>query len=326
MEKISIVIPVYNVSKYLSKCIDSIINQKYKNLEIILVDDGSTDDSGNICEEYAKKDNRIKVIHKENGGLSDARNVGIDNATGEYIGFVDSDDWISEDMYFILYNNMKKEDADISCCNRFFAYINTIKPYGTVDFYEVMDSQRAIELMCTYGYLGVSAYTKLYKKEIFQNIRYPKGKVNEDIYTTYKLLDKASKIVYDATPLYYYRQRRGSITNSKKVNVNAMEASKELLDFVEKKYPEIRNAAIKNYIFYSIGVYDNILKSKNKEKRELKNTIRENIKKYYSFIKKDKNIVKSRKMQLFLIRYFKLLYEMSFYLYDFAKNQLKKKE
>ena len=282
-----------------------------------------------MCDEYAKKDTRIKVIHKTNGGLSDARNVGIDNATGEYIGFVDSDDWISSDMYLTLYNNMKKENADISCCNRYIVFTNVTKPYGTVNFYEVMDSQRAIELMCTLGYMGVSAYTKLYKKAIFNNIRYPKGKVNEDIYTTYKLLDKANKIVYDAKPLYYYRQRKGSITNSKAIIKNAMYASKEMLDFVEKKYPDIRNAAIKNYIFCSIGVYDNILKNKYKksaENIEIKQKINEEIKKYYSFIKKDKNLSKSRKMQLFLIRYSKPLYEITFYFYDFVKNQIKKKE
>lgn len=325
-EKISIIVPVYNVEKYLDRCINSILKQTYQNLEIILVDDGSTDNSVEICDEYAKKDNRIKVVHKANGGLSDARNVGIDNATGEYIGLIDSDDWISEDMYLILYNNIKKENADISCCNKFLVYTNMMIPYGNVDFYEVMNSERAIELMCTHGYLETSAYAKLYKKEIFQNIRYPKGKVNEDIYTTYKLLDKASKIVYDATPLYYYRQRKGSITNSKKVNVNAMEASKELLDFVDKKYPKIKNVAIKSYIFYSIGVYDNILVSKCKDRLELKVKIRKEVKQYYSIVKKDKALSKSRKVQLFLIRYFRILYDITFKLYDIVRNHIKKKE
>ena len=326
MEKISVIVPVYNVSNYIHKCVDSIINQKYENLEIILVDDGSTDDSGNICEEYAKKDVRIKVIHKKNGGLSDARNVGIDNATGSYIGFVDSDDWIDENMYITLYQNMKKENADISCCNRYFIYTNTRTSYGTDKFYEVMNSQRAIQLMCTFGYLGVSAYTKLYKKKLFEDIRYPKGKVNEDIYTTYKLLDKATRIVYDATPLYYYRQRKGSITNSKKININAMEASKELLDFVEKKYPDITNVAIRNYIFSSIGVYDNILKSDSKDKTDLKRKIRKEVKKYYNSIKKDKDISRNRKIQLYLIRYCSFLYNIIFCTYDAIKNKIKRKE
>ncbi len=327
MDKISIVVPVYNVESYLKKCLDSIINQTYKNLEIILVDDGSTDNSVDICDEYAKRDNRIKVIHKKNGGLSDARNTGIEIATGNYIGFVDSDDWIDENMYKLLYNNLIKEHADISCCNRYFVYINSIKKYGNANnYYRVMNSERAIELMCTMGYMGMSAYTKLYKKEVFKDIRYPKGKVNEDIYTTYKLVDKASRIVYDSTPMYYYRQRKGSITNSKKVNITAMKASKELLEFVNEKYPGIREAAIRNYIFCSIGVYDNILNSKNKDMLELKTEIRAEIKKYYFILEKDKTISKSRKVQLFLIRYFRVLYDITFKLYDIVRNHIKKKE
>lgn len=114
---ISIIVPVYKVENYLSKCLDSMICQTYKNIEIILVDDGSPDNSGKICDDYAKKDSRIKVIHKENGGLSDARNAGLKIATGKYIGFVDSDDYISVEMYEKLYNQAKKEDADIACCN-----------------------------------------------------------------------------------------------------------------------------------------------------------------------------------------------------------------
>ena len=123
---ISIIVPIYNVEKYLKKCIDSIINQTYKNLEIILVDDGSPDNCGKICDEYAKKDNRIKVIHKENGGVSSARNVGVENATGEYIGFVDSDDYIEKDMYEVLINNLKKENADISIISNYEVYKNKI--------------------------------------------------------------------------------------------------------------------------------------------------------------------------------------------------------
>ena len=217
-DKISIIVPVYNVEKYLKECIESILSQTYKNIEIILIDDGSTDNSGKICDEYLKKDSRVKVIHKENGGLSDARNTGIEIASGKYIGFVDSDDYIAKDMYDFLYQNIKRENAEISGCNRFLVYENKIEIYGKKECYEVMDSQRAIEMLCTIGYIGVSAYTKLYEAKLFKDIRYPKGKINEDMYTTYKLFDKANRIVYDATPKYYYRQRSGSITNSKNIN------------------------------------------------------------------------------------------------------------
>ena len=122
-EKISVIVPVYNVEQYLERCVDSIINQTYKNLEIILVNDGSTDNSGQLCDKLAKKDNRIRVIHKENGGLSDARNVGIDEAKSDLIGFIDSDDYIDEDMYELLINNMKNANADLSMCGHYDVYI-----------------------------------------------------------------------------------------------------------------------------------------------------------------------------------------------------------
>jgi len=327
-DKISIIVPVYNVEKYLKECIESILSQTYKNIEIILIDDGSTDNSGKICDEYLKKDSRVKVIHKENGGLSDARNTGIEIASGKYIGFVDSDDYIAKDMYDFLYQNIKRKNAEISGCNRFLVYENKIEIYGKKECYEVMDSQRAIQMLCTIGYIGASAYTKLYEAKLFKDIRYPKGKINEDMYTTYKLFDKANRIVYDATPKYYYRQRSGSITNSKNINSDCIQAAENLIQFVEQKYPNILNSAIKNYIYTIIGVYDNILKSKKRglDVRELKKKIKNDIKVYYPIIKKEKRNSKQRKLQLFLIRYFNVLYNILFLLYDNVKNMTKKKE
>ena len=323
MDKISVVVPVYNVSKYLKECVDTILKQTYTNLEIILVDDGSTDDSGNICEEYAKKDNRIKVIHKKNGGLSSARNAGIKIATGKYIGFVDSDDWIDLDMYNKLYKNMKKEKAQISCCNRLLVYSNLEKKYGTTSYYEVMDSKRAIELMCTYGYIGVSAYTKLYEKDLFNGIEFPDGKKSEDVFIMYKLFEKASTIVYDATPLYYYRQRSGSITTAKNINLDIIDASKELMDYVVKKYPDIKEIVTNNYVYSIIGVYDTILKSKKSgaDIKKLKKYIKQEVKKYYNEIRKLKINSKSRQLQLFLIRYMASLYCLIFNFYNFIKNK-----
>ena len=328
MDKISIVVPIYNVEKYLNQCIESIINQTYKNLEIILVNDGSSDNSGKICDEYEKQDERIIVIHKENGGLSDARNAGIEIATGKYIGFVDSDDYIEEDMYELLYNNMIKENTEISCCNRFLLYANKKEIYGEKKYYAVMDSQEAIELSCKIGYIGISAYTKLYKRDLFSNIRYPKGKISEDMYTTYKLFDKANKIVYDSTPKYYYRQRKGSITNSKKININALEAAKEMIEFVRNKYPDIENDAIKYYLYTAIGVYDNIIKSKVKDEKilQLKKEILQDVKRYFPIVKKDKNINVDRRIQLLLIEKSHIIYNCFFIIYDKIKNKVKIKD
>ena len=134
-KKVSVIIPVYNVEKYLKECIQSVLRQTYKNLEIILVDDGSKDNSGNICDEYAKRDERIKVIHKKNGGLSDARNAGIDICTGEYIAFLDSDDFIEEDMYEFLVKNLEKAKADISICQVYYVYKNAKQTTHTPNVY-----------------------------------------------------------------------------------------------------------------------------------------------------------------------------------------------
>ena len=211
---ISIIIPVYKVEKYLKKCIESVLNQTYTNLQIILVDDGSPDNCGKICDEYAKKDSRIEVIHKANGGLSDARNVGISKAKGRYIGFVDSDDYIKEDMYEILLNLIKKYDADVSICNLYDVidgneYIrnkeNGIREYSRLDILKEVLLDKNIQSY---------AWNKLYKKELFDEIKYPIGKKYEDIGTTFYVFEKCNKIVVTSEPEYYYLKRSDSLVNN----------------------------------------------------------------------------------------------------------------
>lgn len=211
---ISIIIPVYKVEKYLEKCIESVLKQTYTNLQIILVDDGSPDNCGKICDEYAKKDSRIEVIHKANGGLSDARNVGISKAKGRYIGFVDSDDYIKEDMYEILLNLIKKYDADVSICNLYDVIDgnecirnkeNGIKEYSRLDILKEVLLDKNIQSY---------AWNKLYKKELFDEIKYPIGKKYEDIGTTFYLFEKCNKIVVTSEPEYYYLKRADSLVNN----------------------------------------------------------------------------------------------------------------
>ena len=211
---ISIIIPVYKVEKYLEKCIESVLKQTYTNLQIILVDDGSPDNCGKICDEYAKKDPRIEVIHKVNGGLSDARNVGIAKAKGKYIGFVDSDDYIKEDMYEILINLIKEYDADVSICNLYDVidgkeYIrnneNGIQEYSRL---EILKEVLLDENIQSY------AWNKLYKKELFDEIKYPIGKKYEDIGTTFYVFEKCNKIVVTSEPEYYYLKRSDSLVNN----------------------------------------------------------------------------------------------------------------
>ncbi len=211
---ISIVIPVYKVEKYLEKCIESVLKQTYTNLQIILVDDGSPDNCGKICDEYAKRDSRIDVIHKVNGGLSEARNVGISKAKGRYIGFVDSDDYIKENMYEILLNLIKEYNADASICNLYDViegkeYIrnknNGIQEYSRLDILKEVLLDKNIQSY---------AWNKLYKKELFDEVKYPIGKKYEDIGTTFYIFEKCNKIVVTSEPEYYYLKRSDSLVNN----------------------------------------------------------------------------------------------------------------
>lgn len=214
---ISVIVPIYHVEQYLRRCIDSIIGQTYKNLEIILVDDGSDDGCPAICDEYARKDNRIVVIHKDNGGLSDARNVGIDIAKGEYLAFVDSDDYIHRDMYRILMKELIKSDSDVSMST--YKYVYDGKPdEQDITYEEDYSIETMSGIQAQYSYYSddkklelTVAWNKLYKKELFSDLRYPKGKIFEDEFTTYKALYRSKKVCYVNLPLYYYLQRNNSI-------------------------------------------------------------------------------------------------------------------
>ena len=257
---ISVIVPVYNVEKYLSKCINSILNQTIKNLEIILVDDGSLDNSGKICDEFAQKDNRIIVIHKENNGLSSARNAGLEIAKGKYIGFVDSDDWLDEYMYETLLKLIKDNNSDISCC-KFFKATNddekcphvsneSIKSFSNIEglnnFYNDLYTQTVV------------AWNKLYARKLFDNVIYPVGKIHEDEGTTYKLFYKANKITYTNIPLYYYRTTPNSITTSKfnKKRLAILDVYDEKIKFIKSiNNDSLYSKTLKWYLFTLINCY-----------------------------------------------------------------------
>ena len=244
MEKplISIIIPVYKVEKYLEKCIKSVLSQTYKNLQIILVDDGSPDNCGNICDDYARVDNRIEVIHKANGGLSDARNVGLKAARGEYIGFVDSDDYVSNEMFENLYNTLISNDVDVSICN-FYIVIdnkniiknadNGVKIYNKLEILKEILLDKKIQSY---------AWNKLYKRELFEDIEYPIGKKYEDIGTTFYILEKCNKIVVSGSPEYYYLTRGDSIVNNNTEGtvIDYISLISDRYDYIDKKYKELK--------------------------------------------------------------------------------------
>ena len=240
--KISIVIPIYNTSKYLRRCINSVLNQTYTNIEIILVDDGSTDDSPAICDEFSLKDGRIKVIHKENGGLSSARNAGIDNATGEYIGFVDSDDYVSSQMYEILMDRINNTGCDIA--NAMYVRVNELgktspsKVPHTEDC-EITAEAFSCELMLHTG--DVSVCTKLFKREIFDSVRIYSGKLNEDLLFTLDVLSHVSKIAFAGHIGYFYFSRSDSISSGYgRAVIDMVENSLLAKKIVDKRYPMLK--------------------------------------------------------------------------------------
>lgn len=237
---ISIIVPVYKVEKYLSKCVESILAQTFADFELILVDDGSPDSCGSICDEYALKDSRIKVIHKKNGGLSDARNAGIVVAKGEYLAFIDSDDYIAPDMYETLYNLAQTHCADMVVCDAVLVKEEEEAVYSDSTQVYLMDKETALKKMIYERLFSVNAWNKLYKKKLFSVIRYPKGMLYEDLATTYKLLDICDKVVYTPVQKYAYVQRQGSIMNQTgcKMKADKVVIVREMVEYLKGREDE----------------------------------------------------------------------------------------
>lgn len=214
-KKVSIIAIAYNVEKYLDKCIDSLANQTYKNLEIILVDDGSSDDCPKICDEWAKKDDRIKVIHKKNGGVSDARNKGMEIATGDYIAFVDADDYLSKNMYEVLVDLLEKNDADMSVCQEVKFEENEEPKFTVTDKEFILEgSNEVLKNLFTKNDILNYVWNKLYRKELYDGIIFPYGESAQDISTVYKVIQKTNKVAVTKSKLYGYLQRKESAVHS----------------------------------------------------------------------------------------------------------------
>lgn len=250
MELISVIVPVYNVEDYLERCIDSITGQTYKNLEIILVDDGSTDNSGEICDRKAEEDDRIIVIHKQNGGLSDARNTGLAAASGEYISFIDSDDRIEKKMYMTLFNAIKENNCGASGC-KFFRTDNinadfpeaddSVKIYSGAEIQHELINDKIIQQV---------VWNKLYRTELIKDIPFEFGKCNEDEFWTYKALDNCNTFAAVNYYGYAYLQRSQSIINSSfsLKRLDAVEGKALRAEYIKTHYPELYNEAVKNLI------------------------------------------------------------------------------
>ena len=243
---ISVIVPVYRVESYLNQCILSIVSQTYKNLEVILIDDGSPDQCGIMCEEWAKKDQRIKVIHKENGGLSDARNAGLNVASGMYIAFVDSDDFVAPTMLEQLLNVLEQESADIAECN--YTCFTDERPaaaytdYGRAVSYE---TKEALSLLLDESTFKYTVWNKLYRRSIFDSLRFEFGKLHEDVFFTWQVFGLCEKIAKLECSLYYYRQRNDSIMGSgfSLRNLDSLEARKRQYLYIKSRFPELSGKA-----------------------------------------------------------------------------------
>lgn len=247
---VSVIVPIYNVEIYLKECIDSILNQTYKNIEVILVDDESPDSCGEICDDYVLRDKRVKVIHKKNGGLSDARNAGMKVATGDLITFVDSDDYISPDFIKKLYDVMCKYDSDIAIANMKRTSRRDENNNEIVGNVVIYNAEEALIRMLYGTPFGTSACGKLFKRDLFKNVVFPYGKFSEDLFTIYITILKSRQVAYvEFDGYFYYYRDEGSIvvSNYKKKQLEALDAIDDIVDAVKGK-PQFDSAISTQYI------------------------------------------------------------------------------
>lgn len=293
---ISIIVPIYNTAKYLNKCVDSLINQLYKNIEIILINDGSTDDSGKVCDEFAKHHNNIKVIHSKNLGVSNARNTGIENSTGEYICFVDSDDYVSNRYITDMLNIAQQEDADITTCNQYKIWndgkkIELFKNNTYLNEYFMLSGIETLADMLYGKTCYATCCCKLYKKEIFDTIRFPSITMGEDSYTMYHCFLKAKKVAHLRAPNYFYLQHIESTMHNTNYDkfYDYIKLSDNFIEIVNNNYPELFLPAVNRLIENNFWVYMKMRNNPKKYKTQLEHIIF-NIKKYRKYAVKDKNV------------------------------------
>ena len=306
MEKVSIVVPVYNVEDYLKYCVDSLINQSYKNIEIILVDDGSTDDSGRICDEYAQEDDRVRVLHIENGGLSNARNTGVNVASAEWVIFIDSDDYYDRRTVEYLVQLQKKYAVDLVATSvievRDFQSDDFIGSLTDIDSLK-LDRYTALKEMFYGNIVGTHPGGKLYKKEILMKFPFPKGMIYEDLAVSFEHIGACNEIAVGCINLYKYYRRPGSIVNSSYSDkfldfYKAIEINRE---FVQRDYPndkEMKKALTVRYVFKGLHVVHALLGS---QMYEQVNKIRKEYRRYWKDILINSHITRKNKLKYLLL-------------------------
>lgn len=315
--QLTVVVPIYNVEKYLRKCVDSILNQTFKVDEIILVDDGSLDHSGDIAEEYAAYYKQIKVIHQKNGGLSAARNTGIDAATREYIAFVDSDDYIDKFMYEKLMTNLKNENADLSIGGVWTESENGngYSPYAP-NIKKIWNKVEGLIELNSFQYFNMSFCDAVFKRQLFEGngygegkLRFPQGKLCEDFYLMHKIVARTNKIVYTSTPFYHYVQRENSISRNVKINIAPMDASIKQLEFYNKWFPELTYIAETAAFFAHASIFTSYCRAGQDCPQNIMDEVNSVCHKYLLSVVKNQYIPKIKKMQAVVFCFSKTLYK-----------------
>lgn len=278
---ISVIVPIYKVEEYLCRCVDSIMRQTYKNIEIILVDDGSPDNCGAICDDYEKKDSRIKVIHQENAGLSAARNAGIRISTGKYITVVDSDDYITDDYVQVLYDAVQRTGCDIAIGSHEVIYDNgTVFDKSTGEDAVLTPKETLKRILYDDG-IDLSAWAKLYDRSLFDTVEYPVGRLFEDAATTYLLVDKANAVAVISKPIYKYMIRSNSITvqSFSPRKMDLITSTDEMCTYVTEKYPDLEKPAKRRLLYAYFSTLSQLAMSKTAypaEKKQMMKFIRKN--------------------------------------------------
>lgn len=316
--QLSVVVPIYNVEKYLRKCVDSILSQTLVVDEIILVDDGSKDHSGDIADEYAARYDQVRVIHQQNGGLSAARNTGIDVATKDYIAFVDSDDYIEPRMYEELMANLKEEKADMSIGGVWTEQENGegYSPYEP-NIRRVWNKIEGLIELNSYQYFNMSFCDAIFKRELFEQkgygegkLRFPVGKLCEDFYLMHKIVARTERIVYTSTPFYHYVQRVNSISRNVKINLAPMDASLSQLSFYIRWFPDLKRIAETAAFFAHASIYTSYCRVGQICPKNIMNQINPICWKYLLSVLRNQHIPNIKKIQAITFCCSKAIYKM----------------
>lgn len=315
MDLVSVIVPVYNVKDYLDRCVESVIKQTYQNIELLLVDDGSNDGSGEMCDSWAVRDSRIRAFHKENGGLADARNYGITKARGTYVEFLDSDDYIEKDTIRICMEKLKQYDSiDIVCFGMTIEYEHGTSIIKQTGKQRVLSNWEALIELNSYKNIEVSACNKFFSRKLFDTVRFPKGKLCEDYYIMHKLFSNSRQMLILPDNLYHYWQRENSITHNKTFNMDYIYASQEQLAFIRKEFPDLEYIGITNYLFALVNLYNFYLIYPDSAEIEgyTKTDIVSQLKKNQSVIYGNRFLPIIKKIQLFVMINMKKAYVFVF--------------